>query len=743
MIARRHGLGLVAALGLATLSAMALAVPSGPDGRASFVTREELSAAARTPLPDSPYQEAAASSRRGELAGADRALAPIVARGGIEAGRARAVLGLLSYCAGDCARARSWFDGGTAGSDLEDWRLYAEAECAAGGAVTAEARAALETLLSDNPESPLRNLAIVRLAEISWSAADPARALHWIERGRASALQPSDAAKLDTLAWTIGRATADFATVNEAARRLLVRAPLEASRLEVAAELTARGVDWKLLLGPAELVDRAESLLAVDVPLGALTTLEAIPASARAFRYHWLEARALVASGRGEAAESAITRMTPEGADQAARLEQVRAAALEERTVVRRGRPSLAAGERDRLRDEALAALARAIELAQDRALKLDLLRDLYARLDEQERIEEAIAVQRRIVALAPGDTLGARSLWQRGWREYVAGNGSGAIGYWRELTALYPAISYARSAAYWSARAFEKLGERERARAAYVEIARAPTVDFYARQAGLRLAGVPFPAALAPVEGPEAWPDDELLARASRLSEQGLDSLARIEVDALADRAEPRAVAALRGRTLARSGDWRESLRQLRTAFPRLATANQQSVPREALELYYPRPFDDRVQLFARAQNLPSSLVFGIVHQESGFDAAAKSRSGARGLMQLMPATARELSRNLRIPYSTQRLFEPDTSLRLGTTYFRQMLGMFDGRVELALASYNGGPGRIGRLWRAHGSSGDVDLFLEDLDIEEPRNYVKRILVLAESYRSLYSDLS
>jgi soluble lytic murein transglycosylase len=220
------------------------------------------------------------------------------------------------------------------------------------------------------------------------------------------------------------------------------------------------------------------------------------------------------------------------------------------------------------------------------------------------------------------------------------------------------------------------------------------------------------------------------------------LDGAALTEVEHLAPRAEPRAASALRALALSRRGVPRESLRELRKAFPRLGTAHQRTVPREALELFYPRPYDDRIALAARAQGLPASLVFGIVHQESGFDPAAKSRSGARGLMQIMPATGKELARRLKMSYSTERLYEPDYSLRLGTTYFRQLLGQFGGEVELALASYNGGPGRIGRLWRAHGPERGLDLFLEDLYLEEPRDYVKRIVVLAESYRSLYSDL-
>ena len=138
----------------------------------------------------------------------------------------------------------------------------------------------------------------------------------------------------------------------------------------------------------------------------------------------------------------------------------------------------------------------------------------------------------------------------------------------------------------------------------------------------------------------------------------------------------------------------------------------------------------------------MPVSLVFGIVHQESGFDAVATSRSGARGLMQVMPSTGKELAHRLGMPFSTAHLVQPDYSLKLGTRYFRQLLGQFDGRVELALAGYNGGPSRIARLWRAAGPSPELDRFLEGLTVSESKNYVKRILVLAATYRSLYPDL-
>ncbi len=376
--------------------------------------------------------------------------------------------------------------------------------------------------------------------------------------------------------------------------------------------------------------------------------------------------------------------------------------------------------------------------------LKAEALRELYIELEAAGEIDATIELLHQLAKIAPDDTLGARSLWERGWREYQSGNWSGAVGYWSELRDLYPTISYARSAQYWSGRAFEKLGDRERSVATFAEL------DAGRHRRLLLPTGV-----ASPVRRPaDRRPRSRCPARG--VAHRPAGSTGRVGFPTSRSTSWPppssivspptadaRAVDALRGLILARSGAHRESLRELRKAFPRLATAHQETVPRAALELYYPRPYADQVLRLASEQSLPPSLVFGIVHQESGFDPAAKSRSGARGLMQLMPSTGKEVARRLGMSFSTQRLFEPEYSLRLGTTYFRQMLGIFDNRVELALAGYNGGPGRIGRLWREQQSAGEVDRFLEGLTIVESRNYVKRILVLAESYRSLYSDLS
>jgi soluble lytic murein transglycosylase len=198
-----------------------------------------------------------------------------------------------------------------------------------------------------------------------------------------------------------------------------------------------------------------------------------------------------------------------------------------------------------------------------------------------------------------------------------------------------------------------------------------------------------------------------------------------------------------LKALLLSRQGRMRESLVLLREAFPALGGPYQGTVPVEILRAYYPIRYESAIRACAQRVGLPPHLVAGIIRQESAFDPRATSPVGARGLMQLMPNTAREISRKLDIPYAPSGLYDPDTSVLLGAAYFKQLLDAFDGNVELALASYNGGPNRIRRMWaEASGTGAGLDDFVENLSIEESRDYVKRILILADSYRQLYPSL-
>ena len=138
-----------------------------------------------------------------------------------------------------------------------------------------------------------------------------------------------------------------------------------------------------------------------------------------------------------------------------------------------------------------------------------------------------------------------------------------------------------------------------------------------------------------------------------------------------------------------------------------------------------------------------PPEIAFthALIRQESMFAPAAESGVGARGLMQLMPATAKETAKKLGIRYRTSSLSDPAYSLQLGTAFVQQQIEHFNGSYILALAGYNAGPGRVNEWLRAFGDprTGAIDPvdWVELIPIHETRNYVQRIVESLQVYRS------
>ncbi|MFL0414535.1 lytic transglycosylase domain-containing protein [uncultured Sphingomonas sp.] len=132
-------------------------------------------------------------------------------------------------------------------------------------------------------------------------------------------------------------------------------------------------------------------------------------------------------------------------------------------------------------------------------------------------------------------------------------------------------------------------------------------------------------------------------------------------------------------------------------------------------------------------------TMIHAIARQESQFDRAAISSAGARGLMQLMPGTAREQAGKMGLPYDAGRLLT-DTSYnaQLGSSYFQRVFGSF-GSYPLAIAAYNAGPGNVNKWLRANGDprTGGIDMvdWIEAIPFSETRNYVQRVLENAVVY--------
>jgi len=140
-----------------------------------------------------------------------------------------------------------------------------------------------------------------------------------------------------------------------------------------------------------------------------------------------------------------------------------------------------------------------------------------------------------------------------------------------------------------------------------------------------------------------------------------------------------------------------------------------------------------------ADEDGIERALMQGLAWQESKFDARARSRANARGIVQLMMPTAADVARWLHEPRPDEEdLFEPARNLRLGVRYMRYLLRRFDHNVPVALAAYNGGPGRIARHWRELRKRGGDALICEMVSVTASNDYAKRVLSLRQAYREM-----
>jgi tetratricopeptide (TPR) repeat protein len=565
--------------------------------------------------------DAAAALRRRDCSGAIAALETVAGGVGPAASLAGLAQGLYAHACQQIELAETkLFASAHTGGALEDWRLLILSDTAEARGHRPVAEAALVRLIENHPDSPLLPRALQRAAELAREGGDARRALELVDTGRRLGLSGESAARLEELAWQIGGEIGDREVRATAARRLLVEAPFEASRLKVVDGLRGADgrLDWPAVLTRDELIERAESFLALDDPTAALATLAEVPAAARDAGWRRIQARALTAAHRGLEALSVLDGVAAGSPTETAELEWERAAAALDAATARRGQANLASAERDKLRRLAEAHLWAAAAHGADPELAARALGRLFVELSDSGRFDEVVDVLERLRRLDPGDETGARYLWELGWDQYRLRNSTGAVGYWSELASIYPDSRYARSGRYWTARAFEQLGQPERARQIFAEVAAADTTDFYRKYAVARLGGGDLGTGRAGGrdEPVEPWPYDPALIRVRMLSDLGLDDLALAELELMAPDADPRAAAALSAVVRSRRGERREAISLVRRAFPALGGPYQARLPDEALRIYYPLDYEAMIRPQAERQQLPLYLLYGMIRQ-------------------------------------------------------------------------------------------------------------------------------
>jgi soluble lytic murein transglycosylase len=162
---------------------------------------------------------------------------------------------------------------------------------------------------------------------------------------------------------------------------------------------------------------------------------------------------------------------------------------------------------------------------------------------------------------------------------------------------------------------------------------------------------------------------------------------------------------------------------------------------PDDLLHLAYPPAYQELVEKHAEAEDIDDLLLYALMRQESLYDPDAGSSAGALGLTQVIPPTGESIAAELEVPdFDPEQLFRPDVSLRFGAHYLAQQIENFDGNLYHALAAYNGGPGATDDGIAAAGD--DIDLFVESLEFDETRLYVRRVMEHYAWYRMLYEGL-
>jgi soluble lytic murein transglycosylase len=232
-------------------------------------------------------------------------------------------------------------------------------------------------------------------------------------------------------------------------------------------------------------------------------------------------------------------------------------------------------------------------------------------------------------------------------------------------------------------------------------------------------------------------------IERSHLLARAGLYDLAELELRHEGRTNAQSHVLALEAARLAvRRGAPEQGIRYIKSLYPGYVNLPLSTVTLPLLKLAYPLPYKDELLTHAFKNEVDPYLVAGLIRQESEFAATAVSRSNAHGLMQIMPATGKELARRLSLPgFSRQKLFEPQTNVQMGTYYFKRLLDSLGGSMAQALASYNAGKGRVTEwLGRREGlAEGDPAEFIETIPFDETRNYVQAVIRNAGMYRRIY----
>lgn len=433
--------------------------------------------------------------------------------------------------------------------------------------------------------------------------------------------------------------------------------------------------------------------------------------------------------------------------------------------------------------DNAISSLLRVTNRYPESGLADDAAYWVAYYYEQKGNKERSLAGYYNLIKSYPYSASVSAAIWRLGRIYYWNGDFKNAANYFH-LAQVYPPGEDSPRCYFFEAKALERLGNRAAAVEIYQKLVDRYDHTYYAYRAldkinayGLTVHNrspfndEDFSLALNDLEAPDAaklaaimeiWErvNTEVLGNVSSPEAQThltkykeLMSLnltdyaaneARYLVAITAD-SEKESVQTKLGEMLVSRGNYRTPIRFAdRRIKAAIMAGKQGAVPKKMWELSYPKAYWRQTLNQADKFQTDPYLLLAVMREESRFNPRAKSRSSARGLMQIMPRTGRGIAKNLKYGgYRTIHLYQPTVNIEMGSYYLTDLIRRFSNNAYLAVAGYNGGPNRIKRYvdsWY-NGNLGavDIDEFVESIPVRETRLYVQKVMGSYFEYKRLY----
>ena len=335
-----------------------------------------------------------------------------------------------------------------------------------------------------------------------------------------------------------------------------------------------------------------------------------------------------------------------------------------------------------------------------------------------------------------PNSSFSVDARWFQGWAQFRQNQCPQARQTWQQAAESFPKSPLLPQFLYWAARCAPQTTQEEKAafRLALESLAARFPGSLYGRMAKERLQSQEalFPPVL-PSPLPSPWPAELGLAQA--LAQTGLWADAQNEFEALRKRTQGSEEALRMGKALQSLGAYDVAYVLAARNLWGAAFSRKEG---EALALLFPRAFEAEVLAAAQTYPLSPALIWAVMRRESAFATNALSHANARGLMQIIPPTGKEIAKHLGMTLEgPEALFAPALNIAFGSWYLQKLMERF-GHVAPAVAAYNAGPKAVSRWLSARGQL-PLDEWVEEIPFRETRNYVKQVLPDVYAFAEMY----